>query len=81
MAAIRGRNFGSGVVGGPWWGASAFAAWPHDGLAEWHVGKRRPYGVAEYRLQSQLPAELKGKLPTAKQLTDVVREILPARGF
>jgi predicted nuclease of restriction endonuclease-like (RecB) superfamily len=42
--------------------------------------KTNPIGVAEYRLQSQLPAELRGKLPTAKQLTAVVREILPARG-
>jgi predicted nuclease of restriction endonuclease-like (RecB) superfamily len=42
--------------------------------------KTNPIGVAEYRLQSQLPAELKGKLPTAKQLTAVVREILPVRG-
>jgi predicted nuclease of restriction endonuclease-like (RecB) superfamily len=41
--------------------------------------KTNPIGVAEYRLQSQLPAELRGKLPTAKQLTAVVREILPAR--
>ena len=41
--------------------------------------KANPIGVAEYRLQSQLPAELKGKLPTAKQLTAVVREILPVR--
>lgn len=42
--------------------------------------KMNPIGVAEYRLQSQLPTELKGKLPTAKQLTAVVREILPVRG-
>ena len=41
--------------------------------------KANPIGVAEYRLQSQLPAELKGKLPTAKQLTAVVREIMPVR--
>jgi hypothetical protein len=42
--------------------------------------KTNPIGVAEYRLRSQLPAELKGKLPTAKQLTAVVREIMPGRG-
>ena len=29
--------------------------------------------VAAYQLQSKLPGELKGKLPTAKQLADVVR--------
>lgn len=39
--------------------------------------KMNPIGVAEYRMQSQLPAEFKGKLPTAKQLADVVREVLP----
>jgi len=39
--------------------------------------KGNPIGVAEYRMQSKLPAEFKGKLPTAKQLADVVREILP----
>lgn len=41
--------------------------------------KRNPIGVAEYRLQSKLPANLKGKLPTAKQLADVVRAELPER--
>ena len=41
--------------------------------------KANPIGVAEYELQDKLPAEFKGKLPTAKQLADVVREILPAR--
>lgn len=39
--------------------------------------KGNPIGVAEYKMQSRLPAEFKGKLPTAKQLADVVREILP----
>lgn len=39
--------------------------------------KANPIGVAEYELQDKLPAEFKGKLPTAKQLADVVREILP----
>ena len=45
--------------------------------------KANPIGVAEYQLQGKLPAELKGKLPSAKQLADVVREVLPveaARG-
>jgi predicted nuclease of restriction endonuclease-like (RecB) superfamily len=35
--------------------------------------KANPIGVAAYALQSKLPGELKGKLPTAKQLADVVR--------
>ena len=39
--------------------------------------KRNPIGVAAYQLQSKLPADLKGKLPTAKQLADVVRAGLP----
>ena len=39
--------------------------------------KTNPIGVAEYHLQSNLPPELKGKLPTARQLMDVVRPILP----
>ena len=41
--------------------------------------KTNPIGVAVYQLQSKLPANLKGKLPTAKQLTDVVRSVLPER--
>jgi len=40
--------------------------------------KANPIGVAEYQLQVTLPAEFKGKLPTAKQLADVAREFLPA---
>ncbi len=39
--------------------------------------KTNPIGVAEYQLQPRLPAEFKGKLPTAKQLADVVRSVLP----
>lgn len=35
--------------------------------------KSNPIGVAAYTLQSKLPGELKGRLPTAKQLADVVR--------
>ncbi len=35
--------------------------------------KTNPIGVAEYQLQGVLPAEFKGKLPTAKQLADIVR--------
>ncbi len=41
--------------------------------------KHNPIGVAEYQLQSTLPVELKGQLPTARQLADVVRTVLPAK--
>ena len=39
--------------------------------------KKNPIGVATYQLQAKLPAALKGKLPTAKQLADVIRAELP----
>lgn len=39
--------------------------------------KTNPIGVAEYQLQPRLPAEFKGRLPTAKQLADALREALP----
>ena len=35
--------------------------------------KANPIGVAAYELKSKLPGELKGKLPTAKQLAAVVK--------
>jgi hypothetical protein len=35
--------------------------------------KSNAIGVATYELQSKLPRELRGKLPTQKQLTDLVR--------
>ncbi len=35
--------------------------------------KTNPIGVAAYTLQSKLPGALKGKLPSAKQLADLVR--------
>ena len=35
--------------------------------------KANPIGVAAYELQSKLPSELKGKLPSARQLVNVVR--------
>ncbi len=38
--------------------------------------KTNPIGVAEYHLQSKLPAGFKGRLPSAKQLTDAVRDVL-----
>ncbi len=41
--------------------------------------KKNPIGVAEYRLQSKLPADLKGRLPTARQLAGVVRAAMPAK--
>ena len=41
--------------------------------------KTNPIGVAEYRLQPRLPAQLKGRLPSARQLAAVVREALPSR--
>jgi predicted nuclease of restriction endonuclease-like (RecB) superfamily len=44
------------------------------------TSKRNPIGVAVYRLQSRLPNELKGKLPTAQQLSQAVRAALPERG-
>lgn len=39
--------------------------------------KANPIGVATYELQSRLPAEMKGKLPSARQLRAVVRSVLP----
>jgi len=39
--------------------------------------KANPIGVAEYQLQPRLPAEYKGKLPSARQLTNAVRRALP----
>ena len=41
--------------------------------------KTNPIGVAEYQLQPRLPAEFKGKLPTAKQLADAMRTVLPSQ--
>ena len=41
--------------------------------------KTNPIGVAEYQLQPKLPAQFKGQLPTAKQLADAVREVLPEK--
>ncbi len=35
--------------------------------------KANPIGVAEYQLQPRLPAEFKGKLPSAQQLADVIK--------
>ena len=39
--------------------------------------KTNPIGVAEYQLQPRLPAEFKGRLPTARQLADAVRDVMP----
>lgn len=40
--------------------------------------KANPIGVAEYQLQARLPAEFKGRLPTARQLANAVRHALPS---
>jgi len=39
--------------------------------------KSNPIGVAEYQLQGKLPAEMKGKLPSARQLQEVLRSSYP----
>lgn len=41
--------------------------------------KTNPIGVAAYQLQSKLPGAMKGKLPTAKQLSEAVRSVLPGK--
>lgn len=38
--------------------------------------KTNPIGVAEYQLQSTLPAQFKGRLPTARQLAGALRDAL-----
>lgn len=39
--------------------------------------KANPIGVVTYELRSRLPDEMKGKLPSAKQLRTAVRSVLP----
>ena len=39
--------------------------------------KTIPIGVAEYQLKGALPARLRGKLPTAKELEDAIPEAMP----
>lgn len=39
--------------------------------------KTNPIGVAEYQLLSKLPTEFKGRLPTARQLANAVRDVIP----
>jgi len=41
--------------------------------------KSNAIGVAEYHLQSTLPPEFKGKLPSSAQLTDAILQVLPGR--
>jgi predicted nuclease of restriction endonuclease-like (RecB) superfamily len=41
--------------------------------------KTNPIGVAEYQLRSALPKDMRGKLPTAKQLEEAIRPALPNR--
>ena len=43
--------------------------------------KANPIGVATYELQSKLPAEMKGKLPSARQLRAAVRSALPEKNI
>jgi hypothetical protein len=42
--------------------------------------KANPIGVAEYQLKGTLPAKLRGKLPTARQLEEAMREAFPSAG-
>ncbi len=64
-------------VGGSWWarsqGRPSFLRPTLGWRTESRWDKANPIGVAVYELQSKLPGKLKGKLPTAKQLADVVR--------
>lgn len=39
--------------------------------------KGNPIGVASYELQPSLPSSFKGLLPTTRQLTDIIRPMLP----
>jgi hypothetical protein len=39
--------------------------------------KTNPIGVAEYQLKGALPARVRGKLPTARQLEQAKRDALP----
>lgn len=41
--------------------------------------KKNPIGVAAYHLQSELPKNLAGQLPTAEQLTSVVRGVFGSK--
>jgi predicted nuclease of restriction endonuclease-like (RecB) superfamily len=41
--------------------------------------KTNPIGVAEYELRPKLPAEFKGRLPSAKQLADALRDSMPPK--
>ena len=49
----------------------------NDVVVEYSLrGRSNPIGVADYRLSASLPKELKGKLPTAKELQAVVQEAM-----
>jgi predicted nuclease of restriction endonuclease-like (RecB) superfamily len=41
--------------------------------------KRNPIGVAVYQLQSKLPSNLRGKLPSERELSAAVRTVLPQK--
>ncbi|NLF58958.1 MAG: DUF1016 domain-containing protein [Candidatus Hydrogenedens sp.] len=43
--------------------------------------KQNPIGVAEYQLQSRLPAEYKGRLPSAQQLSEAVRKAVKTKNL
>ena len=43
--------------------------------------KTNPIGVAVYELRSKLPADMKGKLPSARQLRAAVRSALPEKNM
>lgn len=63
---------------------SSYQTDPHPQRTARPSGKSRlPSGVrvAVYEMQSNLPANLKGKLPSAKQLANAVRSVrLEGRG-
>ena len=49
----------------------------NDVVVEYSLrGRSNPIGVADYHLSASLPKELKGKLPTAKELQTVVQEVM-----
>ena len=49
----------------------------NDVVVEYSLrGRSNPIGVADYRMSASLPKELKGKLPTARELQAVVQEVI-----
>ena len=37
---------------------------------------KKPIGIAEYQFTKKLPKQLQGQLPSAKELTDMAKEVL-----